>query len=967
MTEERERPEREKEREREERRREADRRRRKRDREKPTAVVVITKKADELLEGVKESDLPRPDKKTFEEKLGDVKEKAETRERKKNLIEELMEVIELFLELGKIEDEIAETKKTEIWKELKKRTKGLQEGLRRGRLDKKEVNKQVEGLLDEIEDREEISDRELQNMIGRLIEDFGREIEEGAVGAESLLDLAEKVRGGEALTPEEEEAFRLLQRFGQRTFTPQELRLLDKYSTDEWSEVKEQAREVVEEKVNRIFEVIDTNPEADWRQAMTIQDQFDLSVIHRKLLDMGEWGQQLSRKLMSENNLRRYLFTLNYGIEKGGFKPDKLQDNMSGFTTDLREALFNIEGASTAARLWETGFEKLLMHYDYVPYELVAYKDGRSVLADWVKERFKKHLEGERQRLGLDKEKFWKRWPDWKINRAISVGKGNGLVTLRLVEITAKGKLPLEGQGMYSPWAEDYVRAANPTYHLYSKFWQGYPAQAMLQYFWLTGEKPPKGLSTQQYLDLIKEKAGRAKELKKGGKRLIDKINFLGAGGPWTRSSWRGILAGGLIPGKTAEKLQHLGTNLALILLKERLGEDRKAEWENEVRNVWTKALKRDALQIIRETEIFDEPLKQLLEEIMGKDYDKTYFEQIAEFSPDERMKHLVLLDFLRRTEPNWKTKWKEEFVYTPKTKRWKRMPLLKKKDEFLDEIEDQYLLAREAMVSEIERTGKDVEFDTGQLSDEVKAYLRSIEKITKLKFGPRDKDTILESLVEKTLTKEEKGGGFPLGLGNSDIAWKLLGFSEEGQQALHRRYRDFGDAATAVNMIIPMLWKFGEYQKNPLKFVEDAKTLYVQITGYDPNIASEVCENLLEGFLRVSDGDLGIKYLPFPLDRLYDMFVRSSYAEQVLGEGAQSFTAIDKRNLIKHFRELGMLATADDMGGHDKERELFRRLGATRWHTFKEFLFRYGPFGIGFIFWQIWKEYEEKVEQSLK
>lgn len=285
-----------------------------------------------------------------------------------------------------------------------------------------------------------------------------------------------------------------------------------------------------------------------------------------------------------------------------------------------------------------------------------------------------------------------------------------------------------------------------------------------------------------------------------------------------------------------------------------------------------------------------------------------------------------------------------------------------------MDKIENEYVWLRNLAVEEGAKAGeyKDVDpskIDDSALRGRVEAYINSVKRISNLQIEVKGdkKWTVLEDLVAKTINNE-----FRLGLGNADVAWDVFDFSLPGHFAFQRRLRDFKHASLAKDKLINILSHFGEYQQKPEAFIQEVKDLFDEMQSYGRPGGIEMAEKLCEGFIRTCDGDWAVKWLPFPLDRIANTFFRNSYAEKVLGEGARSFTAVDKRNLIKHFREMGMFGDRNDPSGHKIEQELFKRLGATRWRVFWEFFAKYGPIGILFFIWQLKEEYEEKVEKAI-
>lgn len=734
-------------------------------------------------------------------------------------------------------------------------------------------------------------------------------------------------------------------------------------SKEEKGYIKEKNFEKIDELFNSFFATADTIPHMRFYEVLTTQERSRLNDFFAELIRQSreekKWTtqevQHLVNRYSQEYVMRNLLHDAVYIVERGGGKPEQLKQFMALYTSELHNFLFKAPGAPEAARLWEKTFYRLLDEDGYVDYSRVCLNPeeaGRGALSEveeWVYEGLKESL-----RLGLkDKlregisdeefeEEFKDNWPEWKIRRAMALGKGHGIVTMRLVEIAAKGRLPPEdpeaAERMPSQWADNFVRTIDATEHLLEKFGIGGPALAIL-YTVIEG-KPGNWRTTKELFDSLRTLEDPE------NKRIVDLYNLFKAGGPTTNSTWRGIMISKDI---SPEDLEKQGTLYRLLVGAERAEKEFREHLKSQGK---TKKQIEEAIEKWKEME-------------KGKEgglfeYKKEVWQQALERNPLQVLREYATLDYGREAEIRDRVLKK----FLEKTDQQDKFDQIKFSDtsdkvrkarkDFLDPIFQEIDLGQERVVE------KQADSIDNELSETAQKWVKSIREV----LDEREEEGSNEGrkAVEILAATSE----FRAGLGTDDVDWTLFDFSKTGPSGfIDRRSRDLASAQAAGEGLGEFLDNFARYrnEKEMARFLDDL--VFKHVRDYNRDTSSDLAELFYEGICRFNSADTGSKLLPEPFYSLHDMWRVNSPAEAWLGNDAPAWWAWDKREFFNAMRATGSFQGKGIEDFKKIEKRLRRRAGATIWHIAGESAIRFHLLIGAFIIYAIWKEIEKGIEET--
>jgi len=661
----------------------------------------------------------------------------------------------------------------------------------------------------------------------------------------------------------------------------------------------------------------------------------------------GKEGQKVRDDFAERSKLAQMIHNATAAMEGGAAKPDKFGEMMERFTPELLDQLFLEDEAELTAHLYETGMTTLRSRGDnWIMPELVGHDPHQRIseIDKWVRKRFEEVVKA---RDGLSQEEFEKEWPEQRIKRAMALGKGYEMIVLRMPEMVARGRIPqyiTEAGIVISPAYEDFVRTLDMFEHFMEKF-QGYDDPGF--YFWmflLTGEK----VSFQSKKDMI-DFFQRKYNVHPGSLRMTDVVNFLDAGGHWSKTGWRREMVTEDID---EEDKKWLG--LAFRIAEHRKDPKKKKE-------IILEEFERNPLRILREAELQD---GEIFDYQLGR---KVVYQTLRNLGRSETESKTKAEEFFP-PEPKQRPGEKKE-DFEKRLNHFRKIELKKVRQargEVLDPIEDSLILL--AQLEADWEKGRKGRIDFSQIRDpqarkRAEAYYQAIKKVVveeKADWrewnGRKKDDTLIDYLAQKD---------FPYAPGLEDTPWSRLNFAKMGHKGFARRLRDYMAAESSMKALYSLQTSFAKLRK-PEDLVKQIDEVWLAMGNYDKVSARERMTKIYEGIGRFNSADYLKRYLPAPLGSIVDWardflgLGTSSYAKEIFGEAACSWRAVDLQNFLKHARLAGHITK-------EQEEKLAEKLRCTFGSVAVEFLSRWTPAFIGLVIYTFIKQLAEELQEQFK
>ena len=717
---------------------------------------------------------------------------------------------------------------------------------------------------------------------------------------------------------------------------------------------------------NDIFQHIDMASMEHYREAFSGMglNMMNKLAEYRKILGLieGSEGPKIINEFMAKVKQTQMLHDAVYFIEQGAGKPEDFEKMMERFTPELFDQVFKEPEAELAAHLYEAGVTQIRnSNENWMPAEAAFYdaENKESQIDRWVRDRIEKVL-----RAKYGDEDFKKDWNEQRIRRVMALGKGYEMVTLRMPEMVARGRIPLKYQDqgiVVSPPYEDFVRPLDAFEHLIEKF-EGYndPGTRFLLYL-MTGEKL-KGSSRAEIEELFRQKY----DVDPHNLRLFDIVNWLGVGGPWSKTGWRRET---IIEGVPEEEKKWMGLAFRLAHCdhehKERPETDKKeavatGAYHQEKKEIFEQALKRNPIRILREAELMDgeifdpEVRKRVLQKFAEKrnlslaEVDKKELEKRQETAEDS----LIVLAQIEADPEKGKKGRKGEIDFNNI-----------KDSEQREDAKAYYKAITELVNEKVDWTIKIRKTDEdGKLVKDKKGNFVYRQEVRKWKTKDENwsKGTMLDYLTEKD---------YPYAPGLEDTPWSDFKFAKMGQKGFARRIRDYVGGYKAMIGFVHLQESFGKLRQGE-DIVKQLDEIWNAVRAYTKSGARERMEGIYEGISRLNASNWVERYLPAPFGAvarwagncggLLKGVKPTSYAQEVYGPAANGWRAVDIRNFL--FKA--------QLAGHidKKQREdLQKKLRCTTAHMWMEGLSRGWLIGGIFVAGVFLKELKEQVEADLK
>lgn len=725
-----------------------------------------------------------------------------------------------------------------------------------------------------------------------------------------------------------------------------------------------------EEVFNSIFKRADVNPTQEFNNVFSaFYDQPVYTAFIDWLQANGKYPEankfQLERQMRESAHNANYVVLQNIGSEQ-----------FVGFAQGLRnehvDYAFRLKGVTQAMHAFEQAFLKVREENGgFIPPEDVM-DDPKTGKRGKVETLARGYLIREiRQGLLEEKDSEGKVIGgifhdvddnDWRVNRAIAISRGMGLLTGRIIEIAASSIIP-EGNKYISLYAQKIIADLAPFRHLVGKFNIARDKNKIFTLLLNRNKLKPwqyKELKEMTDDELMLQVAnGLGEADKKGNDRLLAQLNPFGVGGVFSVSTWRtatdDIEAGTTGSMKLKGEENRIGTGVIIEANRRDLSPKKTPKERKKAReNIEAQ------LNVIEETQ----PLKlffnmrggidkggnsvglqgQVLREL-GYEIDKDGFEAYikAQAGGDKE---------------------KEKKLMSEERGKIKYYPQLQ---EYIDELivlQEKYLVdvkrfrdarARGEEVKEEDNPElkgldftsiTDSDMTQGEVEEKRNRVRRLASKI-KDKFNHgRDSEgrTFREGFIEDLA---EKPWRIPFNFGTEDVPYDEYEFTKLGSNAIARRWGDFGNENKAVAATLELMNNMHAY-KTPEQVAEALHKIYSPIDQYDPGVAAEITSRLAEGVAKFYSKDY-ISRLPFGMGTILGLRGKNSFAEAAWGRGATSWDENEVNKFTRLLRAKGILSL-------EGQRELQSRTIGGRMDITKAFFRNYAQLGLFAVLFYIIK-----------
>ncbi len=695
------------------------------------------------------------------------------------------------------------------------------------------------------------------------------------------------------------------------------------------AKTSEEAWEVLDELTSDIYAGADMQPDSSFETCFGIQEQIKLAQL-RFLARTSPFAEELVPKMNMVYSMRRLVHNTMMLIEGGHGKIEEVAGMLQA-ESSLVDTLFGQEGVAEAYRLYEDLIERIrVRNHNWIPPEqmLRSWHQKGALLDKQVRELFIKAVKNGAigGKIYKTEEEFKKAWPDWKINRALHLGRAYGSVSARFPEIVSQVRLPKGSAQMTSPYAEDFIRTFNPVEHLVRKFKIG-REMAYLYYLLSGGEM--RTFKDQKEMDEAFDKLtdiSRVMSLSEKQRHKIPNLiwNLVGinsrAGGWRLKESIRDL---------PPEQRQYAGIEAALQGVEDTLKEEIPG-FER------LPSAQKKQLILQKKQEIWDLTLRR---------------------SP------LVVWRALVIVRPDLQSKLNARVFGEEKVS-----------EKQLNEVEDWLLILKEKAVT----TFAD-ELDYSLISDpsvrqQVKSYAEGIRELVWQEgfLGGRKEDLGKKKrrVEAKGLLDEGENGDFkkifPFIITTSDMPFEKFVFEKGGQVGiLGRRWRDINAASKTVGAFLGLVSELPRVKKRE-DYIEAIKQVFKPMDEYAGREETQNFSAYIAEMICRSDQKLLLdKILPAGMGNLFGLINRPrSYTQKIFGPESAALDAIDIRRLIEALAEEDLI---NSLGEPNHEEKLFKKLKVERKHVLLEYVLRWGPVGLGLFLFALLKEFKKEMEEELK
>lgn len=664
----------------------------------------------------------------------------------------------------------------------------------------------------------------------------------------------------------------------------------------------------VEKEFNLLFRYADIDSNHEWRDAIGPGGDMEIRDFQTLLKRAGDNEtlplgksltpdeqkkvQRVGRMLNQEQTVREYLHTITYYVNKN-FSAEEMIKVASRFAGEEAQVAFQKRGVAQMMRMYEQAMlEVVARNGGYLPAKaMINNTDGTY---------------GEVEQLVLDmatKAKAMKVLPedmeDWEIKRAISLGRGMGIITARFFEIAAmhgiSKNIPLN-----SWWANGLIKNI-AFFEQVIRFDVGQKQNAILGYKlegnsgpWSTDElKKYKAMSQQEIFDILVNDHD--------DDRLGQKKNPFHIGSIFTQTLWRWKGDPVNLASATARLLQYDKDNPLIgvgLLIEAKRGDlagsdkNKAQEAEQVIRNAIGIAEKTTPLK-------FFNNLISLRQDVLRKYY-KDQIKEAPDFpgqiiiQSKELQNDLSALALVQEELLGRRVKQYKEFLEQKKTNPELPSPTLDTNLNF-----------------EILREGG----DPGQ-ANRVTLLAKHIQDEFASSIGGKShKEKLMFNL-------KDKGWKVPWVFGTDDIPHEAFDYAAITGNTIQRRWEsDIGPVVATAGLYGKFIQNLSEF-KSQGDIVKAMKEIHNTLSSHDASVANDVMRDLAEGVGKFYKKDW-VTRLPLGIGKI-EGFVggKASYAQVAMGRGQMAWDELDMQAFIQHVYASGLV-------DEEQKEKLKKRLGA--------------------------------------
>jgi len=649
----------------------------------------------------------------------------------------------------------------------------------------------------------------------------------------------------------------------------------------------------VDKLFNRMFTRVDARPSDEYREAFGTAGQLEFEEFIRILQEarddpttdeeLRRIYERRIRQYSVEQDLRQVLHNLNYGVLKG-IGTEKIKDFAQGFESHFADIAFKKKGVVKALHFYEQAMLQVRAeHNGYLPNAAMLGYPSKDKLEGRVEFLVRENMK-RAQDIGIIEH-----LDDWELNRAISLARGMGIMTGRLIEIAALSELPKgEGAHILSLYAQDIIKDITPIRHAVGKFNIGKAKLRVLGYLmerkggaWSTKEL--EDLKDSAIVDIVNGLAPDDKE------RFLSVLNPFRIGGLFTRTGWRyGAHPTAAATGKLLKKTDdvdnseniRIGTGMWIELQRGNLtsvDQTARTKAETLIRKSLDEVVKNQPLKILHNIR----GLRQAVLERMKDEYSNA---QDSKFKEDIEL--LTLMQ--EKVVHNKKT--------TPNASLDFSVPLGQDGNPITNENNEPV-----------------TEEQMGRIRKFINVVAEEFQKT-----GGENK------FIEDLRNKEWK---LPFILGADDIPFDEYEFANTGSTSLARRWRDIASESTAGKGLADLVTHMESFQ-DVETIIKALRPIYDGIAGYDEGLAKTIMLQISEGIIKFYKKDW-VNRLPFGVGFLTGAISgKMSYAQIAFGRGAMAWDELDVNDFIVHLRQAGF--TPDDQKLMSDFKE---KVGGKKWN----------------------------------
>jgi len=731
------------------------------------------------------------------------------------------------------------------------------------------------------------------------------------------------------------------------------------------------------EEREQIFEQIFAGPDAapglPFDRVFSFNEQGRWAEFIQTLTATGDL--RLTHEFSARREIRGILHDANWGVSGGG-NIQAFANAAQTYKDEYTDLIFQDPLVESALHFFEQGFQQIRADNNgQLPYEKLEWNFKREgdrgpgsdledivwdemrnavqngVIKDVVRDGNGKIVlgpDGKPQLRPVSKD-ILERENAWRMQRAIVLARGFGVLSLRFPEIAAEARLPeatalsdanVGAHRSASIYGESVSAYLDPMEHLIEKFGIGIEDRAILYYF-LTGDKR----KIQNKKDLVDALEYAKSQFRPEDKRLIDQINYFRTGGPFSRSSWRQRVSFEKLPDETEDEFKIRLKRAGVGVLEARVSGDVEDQIKKEVRG------SPEFVKYETDKEIESNPE-------LTKKFRKAVEARKKEFIPGEvdhlnksmRHEEYLLLekrvdmwkDTLRRNPLRVMWEWEKRETEDKKNPgqrvRFLSEALQVNEDvarELIDGVEKNLMLIQEEVVSSRkpipanpneEMLNFDLITDDTQRQN-VRLYVDKIRE----KAAEGDYRFFKDVLLKHSPVTDTP---FPFVVGFEDIPFAEYDFIKSGGRGMSRKINDFASAYTASVELINLINGIGTAQ-NMETMVQHLVKIKEQISRVDAELARELMPPLAEGIIRMYKKDALAK-LPLGIGTFIGMTGDTSFVQRFKGMGAMTIDEGDIYAFTKHLSQNSLISL--------KELEKFRwKVGGTVFHAGLDFFRTYG------------------------